>query len=146
MPLRKQLDLKREYKIATQELANLNRELASKMILLASQTGDPLPLKQAVKALETANELYSQDNISIEAAQVRKILADTLLTLGRTQNDIDTLQHAITAYRSAITLSSLLGDDDMRLHLRNNYKSAKALLTELCAKDHGVKSTVKGAA
>jgi len=57
---RKKLDLKREYRKSTQQLAELNRDLAAKMILLASQTGDTAPLIQAVDALQKADQLLTR--------------------------------------------------------------------------------------
>ena len=102
MPGRKKLDLKREYRKTTLDLANLNRELAAKMILLASQTGDTSPLIQAVDALEKADEYFSAESTPREVAEIRQALAETLHALGKTQNDLDALSRSIDAYRSAI--------------------------------------------
>lgn len=130
MPLRKKLDLSREFRKSTRQLAELNRDLAAKMILLASQTGDTTPLIDAVDALQKAEELFSTDTPPREVAEIRQALAETLYTLGKAQDDRDALERAIEAYRSAITLASLLGDDKMRQTLKSNYARAKKLLTE----------------
>ncbi len=98
------------------------------MVLLASQTGDSAPLIQAVTALRSAEQLYSIESTPRENAEVQQALADTLLTLGRTNDDQEALIHAIEAYRGAITLASLIGDNDMRRDLKQNYSTAKALL------------------
>jgi hypothetical protein len=124
------LGLRREYKQTTQELATLNRELASQMILLASQTGDTEPLIHAVSALRTAEELYPAETSPRENAEIRQALADTLLTLGRANNDIEALENAITAYRDAITLASLLGDQKLRKALKRNYGTTRNLLSQ----------------
>lgn len=130
MPLRKKLDLSREFRKSTRQLAELNRDLAAKMILLASQTGDTTPLIDAVDALQKAEELFSTDTPPREVAEIRQALAETLYTLGKAQDDRDALERAIEAYRSAITLASLLGDDKMRQTLKSNYARAKKLLAE----------------
>ena len=51
-----ELELRRDFKEATQELVVLNRELASQLILLSSQTGDPTPLIAAVNTLRSGPE------------------------------------------------------------------------------------------
>jgi len=131
VPIRKKLDLKREYKKTTRQLADLNRELAAKMILLASQTGDTAPLIQAVDALQKADELFSIDSTPREVAEIRQALAETLFTLGKAQDDREALERSIEAYRSAITLASLLSDDKMRTTLKRNYGKAKKKLAEM---------------
>jgi len=128
VPGLKKLDLKREYRKTTRKLADLNRDLASKMIILASQTGDTAPLIQAVDALQKADELFSIDSTPREVAEIRQALAETLYTLGKAQDDKEALARSIEAYRSAITLASLLGDDKMRMSLKKNYAKAKKLL------------------
>lgn len=135
---RNKLDLKRDLKSVTQELAILNRELASQTILLASQTSDTAPLIDAVAALRNARELYSLDAAPRENAEVQQTLADTLLTLGRANNDVEALEASIEAYRGAITLASMLGDEGMRRGLKKNYAAARKLL--------GGRGTARGAA
>ena len=122
------LDLQRDLKKTNNALANLNRELAGQMVLLASQTGDTAPLVQAVAALRSAEELYSIESKPRENAEVQQALADTLLTLGRANQDNEALLHAVEAYRGAITIASLIGDEAMRRELKRNYKQAKSLL------------------
>ena len=125
---RKKLDLKRDLKQTNNKLAKLNLELAGQMVLLASQTGDTAPLIQAVKTLRNAQELYSIDHSPREKAEVQQALADTLLKLGRANHDTEALSHAVEAYRGAITIASLLGDEPMRKTLKKNYGLARALL------------------
>ena len=122
------LDLQRYLKKTNNALANLNRELAGQMLLLASQTGDTAPLVQAVAALRSAEELYSIESKPRENAEVQQALADTLLTLGRANQDNEALLHAVEAYRGAITIASLIGDEAMRRELKRNYRQAKSLL------------------
>ena len=124
MPVRKKFDLRREFQKTTRQLADLNRDLAAKMIILASQTGDTAPLIQAVDALQKADDLFSADSTPREVAEIRQALAETLFTLGKTQDDRDAIERSIDAYRSAITLASLIGDEKMRLSLKRNYAKA----------------------
>lgn len=122
------IDLKRSLKKTNNQLAQLNRELAGQMTLLASQTGDTAPLIQAVKSLRSAQELYSIDSSPRENAEVQQALGDTLLKLGRANHDTEALGNAVEAYRGAITIASLLGDEAMRKELKKNYGLARALL------------------
>ena len=138
MGRKKELDLKRDLKAVTNELAQLNRELANQTILLASQTGNTEPLIEAVEALRTARELYSVENAPRENAEVQQALADTLLTLAREKDDVKALMASIDAYRGAITLASMLGDEQMCQNLRKNYARARNLL--------GNRGKVRGAA
>lgn len=123
-----ELKLKRSLKKTNNQLAKLNRELAGQMVLLASQTGDTQPLIQAVTALRSAQELYSIENTPRENAEVQQALGDTLLKLGRANHDTEALGHAVEAYRGAITIASLIGDEVMRKELKKNYGLARALL------------------
>ena len=124
----RKLDLKRRLKQTNNELATLNRELASKMIVLASETGETEPLLQAVKALRSVQTLYSVEDSPRENAEVQQALGDTLLKIGRQREDKQALEHAVQAYRGAITMASLLGDDKMRAELKKNYGLARSLL------------------
>jgi len=125
---RNKLDLKRSLKKTNKKLAKLNLELSGQMILLASQTGDTAPLIQAVTALRNAQELYSAETTPRENAEVQQALGDTLLKLGRANHDTEALSHAVEAYRGAITIASLLGDEPMRKELKKNYGLARSLL------------------
>jgi len=128
MAERKEIDLQRDLKATTLELASLNRELAGQMIILASQTGDTAPLIQAVEALRSAQGYYSAESTPRENAEVQQALGDTLLTLGRANDDVEALENAIKAYRGAITLASLMGDDILRRNIKRNYGIARNLL------------------
>jgi len=107
-------------------LANLNREMALQMIVLASETGDKQPLIDAVIALRKADELYRQDTTPIENAEIHKKLGDVLLNIGKNEDDMDALDHAIMAYRGAITIASLLGAEALRADARKNYALARS--------------------
>lgn len=128
MALNRKFKLKKDLKSVTTELAKLNVELAEQMILLASQTGDTAPLIGAVNALRQAQDIYSVESVPTKNAQVQKALGDTLLTLGRESSDIDALDASVQAYRSAITLASMLGNEAMRLDAKKNYAVARRLL------------------
>jgi len=124
----RKLDLKRSLKKTNNELAALNRELATQMIVLASETGETGPLLQAVQTLRSVEKLYSVDDSPRESAEVQQALGDTLLKVGRQKEDKQAIEHAVQAYRGAITMASLLGDDKMRAELKKNYGIARSLL------------------
>ena len=128
MALNKKFGLKKDLNSVTTQLAGLNVELAEQMILLASQTGDTAPLIGAVSALRKAQDVYTAESVPAKNAQVQKALGDTLLTLGRESSDIDALDSSVEAYRSAITLASMLGDEPMRRDAKKNYAVARRLL------------------
>jgi len=109
-------------------LALLKVELAAQMVQLAKQTDDLAPLKQAEEALSTARNYYSADTIPVELNMVQVALGDALLKLGREQSDKDAILRAKTAFRSAVTLASLHGDDALREDLRAKIKLAESLL------------------
>lgn len=113
---------------AARELFMLNRELAVQMISLASQTGDVRPLIQAVQSLHNASICYSADTTPLENAQVRQLMADTLLKVGQANNNLEAVSTAITAYRDAITLASMLGDQKLRSTLKSQYSQARRLV------------------
>ena len=77
-------------------------------------------------ALRKADELYRQDTTPIENAEIHKKLGDVLLNIGKTEDDMDALDHAILAYRGAITIASLLGAEALREEARKNYALARS--------------------
>lgn len=123
-------DLSERLTGVTRELAGLNRDLAAQLTLLASQTGDPEPLIGAVSALRKVQDYVAQDENPRENAEVHVALADTLFQLGRAKGDVESLNASIASYRSAITLTSLLGEDDWRHEIRTRYKLALAALAD----------------
>jgi len=124
MAIVNKLTLRREHKSATVELASLNREMALRMITLANETGEIMPLIKAVKAMRSAEEFYSPDTAQIEDARVQKKLGDVLLNIGKNEDDLSALEAAISAYRSAITISSMLGAHKLRTETRKSYALA----------------------
>lgn len=130
MALNNELKLKRDLKSVTHELVGLNRQLATKMIVLASQTGDVSPLFQAVDALKAAQEIYPADGAPLENAKIHQSLADSLLRLGRANGDMSAVKTSIGVYRSAISLASMLGDETMRKALKKNYMKARNIVNQ----------------
>jgi predicted ATPase len=116
--------LLRKHKKATVELAKLNREIALRMIALAQETGEIEPLIDAVEALRSSEEYYFQDTVQIDTARVQKKLGDVLLNVGKNEDDMTAMEAAITAYRSAITIASMLGAHNLRLDARKSYALA----------------------
>jgi|GEM_PF-1462270 len=122
-------DLGQRLSTVTRELAGLNRELASQMVLLASQTGDAAPLIGAVAALRKVQAFVETQDNPRDTGEVHQSLADTLFALGRANNDAMALTSAIASYRAAITMASLLGDDDWRHAIRADYDACCAALS-----------------
>lgn len=121
-------DLQIQLKDTDRELGQLNWDLASELITLADQTKDAGPLIQAVEALRSATRYYSFEDAPREHALIQKAIADTLLKLGQSTGDREALTTARDAYRGAITLASLLSDEELRESLRISYKATLDLL------------------
>ena len=109
-------------------LALMNAQLAAEMVKLAGQTNDLAPLKQAEEALSAARNYYTFENTPVEISMVQVALGDMLLKLGRTHSDKLAIARAKTAYRAAITLASMHGDDALRKDLRNKLTMTESLL------------------
>ncbi|MCF6220544.1 MAG: hypothetical protein L3J65_05480 [Robiginitomaculum sp.] len=128
MAFSQKFTLRRKHKEVTVELAQLNREMALRMIALAHETGEIGPLIDAVNTLRSSEELYSQDTAQIDTARIQKKLGDVLLNVGKNENDSDAIEAAITAYRGAITIASMLGAQNLRLDARKSYTLAMKYL------------------
>ena len=114
----------RRHKDATVELTKLNREIALRMIALAHETGEVKPLIDAVNALRSSEKYYFQDTVQIDTARVQKKLGDVLLNIGKNEDDMSAIEAAIIAYRGAITIASMIGEQDLRLDARKSYALA----------------------
>ncbi len=112
-------------KQVSKELAALNRELATQMIVLASQTGDVNALTQSADMLRRSQQRYSPENTPQENAEIHLILAGTLFQIAKTNHDIDILHQAMSEYRHAITLASVTGNEKLRARIRKDYTAAK---------------------
>lgn len=122
------LKLRRDLRDTNAELAKLNRELAQKMINLSARTGDVQPLLEAVQSLATASSLYTQSTTPVSHGEIQKALGDTLLKLGKAENNTAALEHAAIAYRGAITVASMLGETKLRAAAKKNYALTLNLL------------------
>lgn len=116
--------LRQNHKQTSVELSKLNREMALKMIMLASETGDVEPLMDAVQAFRSTEELFNQNSAPIEDAKIQKKLGDVLFSIGKNEVNMRALEHSIMAYRGAITIASLLGAEGLRAEVREKYKRA----------------------
>lgn len=116
--------LRRKHKDATASIAKLNREMALRMIALANETGEIKPLIDAVEALRSTAELYSQESASIDLARIQKKLGDVLLSVGKNEGNMQAIEAAISAYKGAITIASILGAQNLRTEARTNYALA----------------------
>ena len=121
-------DLKAKLEDTDMRLALLKAELSAQMIKLAGQTSDLAPLSQAEEALSAAREYYNFENTPVEICLVQVALGDMLLKLGREKSEKPALVRAKTAYRLAITLASMHGDDALRKTLREKVRLVETLL------------------
>lgn len=122
------MQIRRDLIETNTQLATLNRELAGRLIDLASHTGDVQPIIDAVKSLSTANALYSQKATPKSHGELQMALGDILLKIGRDEGRKDALEHAAIAYRGAITVASLLGERQLRSAAKKNYAVTQNLL------------------
>lgn len=109
-------------------LALMKAELAAQMIKLAGQSNDLAPLKQAEEALSVARNFYTFEDTPVEVGMVQTALGDMLFKLGREKSDKAAISRARDAYRAAITLASLHGDDRQREELRDKVKVAESFI------------------
>ena len=109
-------------------LALMNAQLAAEMVKLAGQTDDLAPLKQAEEALSSARTYYTFETTPVEICMVQTALGDMLLKLGKNKSDKTAIARARVAFRAAITLASLHGDDTQRADLRDKIKLAESLM------------------
>ena len=124
MSIKNELELHRGHKDANIELVKLNREMALHMVVLAKETGDIEPLIGAVKALRATEALYTPDTTPVDTALLQQKLGDVLLNVGKREHDERALKYAVQAYRGAITIASLLGEEKLRTELRKSYALA----------------------
>lgn len=120
--------LEKELAKTDAKLALLNAQLAAKMVKLAGQTDDLEPLAQAEEALASARRYYTYEETPVEICLVQTALGDMLLRLGRAKQDRAALERAQIAYRAAITLASLQGDETLRRDLRDKMRLIDSLL------------------
>ncbi len=113
---------------ADTRLALMKAQLAAEMVKLAGQTQDLAPLTEAEEAISAARNHYSFENTPTEIGLVQIALGDMLVKLGRAKSDKTAFARARTAYRAAITLASLHGDDALRDELRAKVKLVESLL------------------
>lgn len=110
------------------KLALLNAQLAAQMVKLAGQTSDLAPLMQAEEALSATRRYYEYEDTPTEICMVQVALGDMFVRLGQQQNEKAAFARAKTAYRTAITLASMQGNDAMRHELRDKMKVVESLL------------------
>lgn len=120
--------LKAQIAIADARLALTKAEIAAQLIKLAGQTSDVALLKEADESLTIAREFFGFENAPIEICLVQVALGDMFFTLGRKASDRGVMIQAKAAYRTAITMASLQGDEALRTDLRAKVKLVDSLL------------------
>jgi len=109
-------------------LALLKVQLAAQMIKLAEQTDDLSHLFQAEEVLAASRKNYTFEKTPIEICMVQVALGNCFFRLGREKADKSALTSAREAYRAAITVASVYGDDKQRDALRDRVKLVEAHL------------------
>jgi len=103
-------------------------ETAAKMIKSAEQNSDAAPLNEASQALKIARDFFGLENTPIEICMVQVALGDMFFKLGREESNKAIIAQAKTAYRTAITMASVQGDEALRMDLRAKVKLVESLL------------------
>jgi len=122
------MQVRRDLRETNSQLATLNRELAGRLIYLAAQTEDVQSIVESVQLLSTAISLYTQTTTPPSHGELQKALGDLLLKIGRKEGRKDALEHAAIAYRGAITVASMLGENKLRAAAKKNYATTQSLL------------------
>jgi len=125
---RKRETLQDELANTDAKLALLNAQLAAQMVKLAGQTNDLGPLSQAEEALSATRRYYEYEDTPAEICMVQVALGDMFVRLGQKQNEKAAFGRAKIAYRTAITLASMQGNDPMRREIRDKMKVVESLL------------------
>jgi len=125
---KKKKSLEAELANTDAKLALLNAQLAAQMVKLAGQTNDLGPLSQAEEALSATRRYYEYEDTPAEICLVQVALGDMFMRLGKSKNEKPAFERAQTAYRTAITLASMQGDEPLRRELRDKMKIADSLL------------------
>lgn len=120
--------LRAQMAITDARLALTKAELAARMIKLAGQSSDIAPLQEANVALKDARDFFGLGHAPIEICLVQIALGDMLLKLGREQSNKTIISQAKIAYRPAITMASVQGDEALRKELRAKVKLVERLL------------------
>lgn len=121
-------ELEVQMAITDARLALTKAELAAKLIDLAGQTSDVAPLNDANQALKAAREFFGLEKAPMEICLVQVALGDMLFRLGRKEMNRNIIAQAKMAYRTAITMASVQGDEALRMDLRAKVKLVDSLL------------------
>jgi len=110
------------------EITQVKFDLVREYITLARQENDAVHLDEALHVLSTMNKYFSLESTVLEHVELQSAVAEAFLRIGRKTENRLTLEKAKHAYRAAITLASITGDDRLREELRQNYRITLSLL------------------
>jgi len=117
-----------QLQVTNVELSQTKFALTREFISLARHQNDAVHLDDALTVLASMNKTHSMENAMYEHVDLQSEVAELFLSIGRQKNSRTLLEKAKKAYRTAITLASLTGDDAMRETLRQNYRITLSLL------------------
>lgn len=109
-------------------IVQVKLDLVRQYIALARQEVDASHLNAALDALSAINTSHSMDSIALAHVELQSDVAQAFLFIGRKKNNRLTLEKAKHAFRAAITLASIIGNDPLREELRQNYRMTLSLL------------------
>ena len=121
-------DLSAELRSTNSEIAQAKFELVRGYISLARQENNAAHLDDALGVLSDMNKTHSIESAMRVHVELQSEVAETFLRIGREKSNRLTLEKAKHAYRAAITLASITGDDRLRENLRQNYRMTLSLL------------------
>ena len=110
------------------EITQVKFDLVREYITLARQENDAVHLDEALHVLSTMNKYFSLESTVLEHVELQSAVAEAFLRIARKTENRLTLEKAKHAYRAAITLASITGDDRLREELRQNYRITLSLL------------------
>ena len=110
------------------DLVQVKTDLVRQYITLATHEVDAAHLNAALDVLSAINKSHSLDSIALAHVELQSEVALAFLYIGRKTNNKLTLEKAKHAFRAAITLASITGNDKLREELRQNYRLTLSLL------------------
>jgi len=124
----KRHDLSSQLSATNSDIVETRFELVRKYIALARAENDAAHLDDALGVLSDMNKSHSMESALRVHVELQSQVAETFLRIGRSKSNRLTLEKAKHAYRAAITLASITGDDPVRENLRQNYRITLSLL------------------
>ena len=125
---RKRKALTKQLNNTNQELSQAKYDLIEEYVSLARQEMNLAPLNTALEVLASINVNPALGHSAHTHVSLQSEVAKTFMQIGRKTNNRLALEKSKHAYRAAITLSSVIGDEALREDLRENYRIVLSIL------------------